>query len=262
MGGTGLVTVRVAAVLIVSGLSVPGSALAEATDITVRVVARDAMFVGDLVEGAQVTITDAASGEVLAQGVTAGDAGDPERIMDVPRRRGEPFARERDARFSATLELDAPRYLQVTAYGPLQRRESATKTSMTQWVVPGGHVTGSDGWVIELAGFLVHGDLAATTVSLAEAGAGVLLEAEVAPMCGCPVKPGFYWDAQEYEVAAIVKRGEALIGRFPLKYAGTASDFAGSFPLELPGVYDITVYAYDPSSGNTGVDRLSLTVAE
>lgn len=133
---------------------------------------------------------------------------------------------------------------------------------MTQWVVPGRHMTGGDGWVIELAGFMVRGDLAATTVSLAEAGAGVAVEAEVAPMCGCPVKPGFYWDADAYEVVAIVRRGEALIGRFPLEYAGTASDFAGRFPLELPGVYHIIVYAYDPSSGNTGLDRLSLTVTE
>ncbi len=254
--------VRMAAGLTLCGLVLSGSAMAAATDITVRVVARGAMFVGDLVEGAQVTITDAVSGELLAQGITAGQAGDPDRIMDVPRTRSEPFARETDARFTATLELDEPRYVQVTAFGPLQRRESGTRTSMTQWVVPGRHLTGGDGWVIELAGFLVRGDLAATTVGLAEAGAGVTVEAEVAPMCGCPVRPGFYWDADAYEVAAIVKRGDAHIGRFPLKYADTASDFAGSFPLELPGVYDITVYAYDPSSGNTGVDRLSLTVTE
>lgn len=254
--------VCVAVCMTFPGLVLSGSAHAEATNITVRVVARGAMFVGDLVEGAQVTITDAASGEVLAQGVTEGQAGDPGRIMDVARTRGEPFAGEADARFTATLELDEPRYVQVTAFGPLQRRESATKTSMTQWVVPGRHVGGGDGWVIELAGLLVRGDLAATTISLAEAGAGVTVEAEVAPMCGCPVKPGFYWDADAYDVEAIVKRGETLVGRYPLQYADTANDFAGGFPLELPGVYEITVYAYDSSSGNTGLDRLSLTVTD
>lgn len=81
-------------------------------------------------------------------------------------------------------------------------------------------------------------------------------------MCGCPVKPGFFWDAGSYEVAALVKRGEGEVGRYPLRYAGSASDFAGSFSVELPGVYDITVYAYDPTTGNTGVDRLELTVGE
>lgn len=220
------------------------------------------MFVGDIVEGAQVTVTDAVSGEMLAQGVTAGQAGDAKRIMDVLRKRGVPLAEEMDAYFSATLELDEPRYVQVTAFGPLQRRESATKTSMTQWVVPGRHLTGGDGWVIELAGFFVQGNLAASTVSQAEAGAGVTVEAEVFPMCGCPVKPGFYWDAESLEVAALVKRGETQIGRYPLNYTDTASDFAGTFPLDLPGLYDITVYAYDPLSGNTGVDRLKLTVTD
>jgi hypothetical protein len=48
------------------------------------------------------------------------------------------------------------------------------------------------GRVVELAGFFIHGDFAANTVSLAEAGAGVADEAEVVPMCGCPVEPGSY----------------------------------------------------------------------
>lgn len=256
------VAVLLLACVLVSGLATAGSAIAEPTDITVRVIARGAMFVGDIVDGAQVTISDAVSEEVLAQGITKGQAGDAKRIMAVARTRGEPFAKETDASFSATLELDEPRHVQVTAFGPLQRRESATKTSMTQWIVPGRHLTGGDGWVIELAGFFVQGDMAASSVSRAEAAAGVTVEAEVVPMCGCPVKPDFYWDAGSYEVAALVKRGETRIGRYPLHYADTASDFAGTFPIELPGLYDITVYAYDPLSGNTGVDRLSLTVTD
>jgi hypothetical protein len=244
------------------GMLFSGSAVAEPTDITIRVAARGAMYVGDLVEGAQVTLSDAESGEVLAQGVTEGGAGDPERIMAAARKRGEPMAAPGDAQFSATIDIDEPRYLQVTAFGPLQRRESATRTTMTQWVVPGKHLTGGDGWVVELAGFFVQGNLESAFMNLEQASEGVTLEAEVAPMCGCPVKPGFFWDAGSYEVTALVKRGEAEIGRYPLRYAGSASDFAGNFSVELPGVYDITVYAYDPSSGNTGVDRLELTVSE
>lgn len=243
-------------------LAASGAGLAEPTEITVRVIARDAMFVGDIVEGAHVTISDAVSEEVLAQGITRGAAGDPRETMAIERTRGQPFAAQADAHFSATLNLTEPRYLQVTAFGPLQRRDSATKTSMTQWVVPGKHLTGGDGWVIELAGFLVHADLAAASVSLAEATAGLTVAAEVAPMCGCPVKPGFYWDADTYEVATLVRRGDVLVGRYPLQYAGTASDFSGTVAVELPGVYEITVYAYDPASGNTGLDRLSLTVTE
>ena len=255
-------TGRLGACFMFFSLLFSSGATAEPTEITIRVVARGAMYVGDLVEGAQVTVTDAQSGEVLAQGVTAGDAGEPERIMNKARKRGVPMAGPNDARFSTTIDINEPRHLQVTAFGPLQRRESATRTTMSQWVVPGKHLTGGDGWVIELAGFFVRGDVESNFVSLAEAGEGVTVEAEVELMCGCPVKPGFYWDADDYEVAALVKRGQTEIGRYPLHYAGSASDFAGTFSLELPGLYDITVYAYDPSSGNTGVDRLELTVIE
>ena len=255
-------TVRLSAGLALSCLAASGSAIAEPTDITVRVIARSAMFVGDLVEGAQVTVTDAESGEMLAQGVTAGEAGDATRIMDVARKRGTPLAVETDARFSATLELDEPRYVRVTAFGPLQRREGATTTSMTQWIVPGRHLTGGDGWVIELAGFFVRGDLAASSIGRAAAKAGVTVKAEVVPMCGCPVKPGFYWDAEKYEVAALVKRGDEQVGRYPLRYTGTASDFAGNVSLTKPGLYHFSVYAFDPASGNTGVDEVTLVVTD
>lgn len=251
---------RLALGLLLSGSAV--NAPAEPTEVTVRVIARGAMFVGDLVDGAHVTISDAVSEEVLAQGVTRGGAGEAPRLMATARERGQPVADETDARFSATIEIDEPRYVRVTAFGPLERRESATSASMTQWVVPGKHLTGGDGWVIELAGFLVRADVAATSVSLAGAGSGVAVEAEVTPMCGCPVKPGFYWDADRYEVAALVRRDGMPLGSYPLRYAGTPNDFSGTVQVELPGVYDITVYAYDPSSGNTGVDRVSITVTD
>ena len=109
----------------------------EVTNITVRVVARNAQYVGDLVEGAFVTITDAASGEMLAQGFTSGNAGNPQRTMRTPLKRGERMASDGDAKFAATLDIDNPRYLQVTAYGPLDKRSSANRASATPWFLPG-----------------------------------------------------------------------------------------------------------------------------
>ena len=237
-------------------------ARAEATDITVRVIARNAQYVGDLVHGAYVTVADATSGEMLAQGMTSGNAGNPERTMRTARKRGDAMAASGDAKFSATLDIDEPRYLEVSAYGPSERQFSGNRASATQWVVPGKHLNGGDGWVLELPGLLISPNLAATSVSLTEAAAGVTIEAEVMLMCGCPIKPDFYWDPEDYEVVAIVRRGETGVGRFPLAYAGAASEFATRFDVQLPGVYDIVVYAYDPSSGNTGVAELELTVTE
>lgn len=237
-------------------------ARAEATNVTVRVVARNAQYVGDLVDGAFVTITDAASGQMMAQGITSGNAGNPKRTMGIARKRGEAMAAKGDAKFTATLDIDQPRYLQVTAYGPADKRFSANRASATQWIVPGKHLTGGDGWVLELPGLLVSPNLAASTVSLSKAASGILVEAEVMLMCGCPIKPGFYWDPTDYEVVAIVRRGDVEFGRFPLRYAGAASEFETQFTADLPGVYDISVYAYDSASGNTGVGQVELTVTE
>ncbi len=230
--------------------------------MTVRVIARNAQYVGDLVDGAYVTITDALTGEMLAQGITRGDAGNPRRTMRTPRTRGEPMAVEGDAKFAATLDIDEPRYLQVSAYGPLDEKFSANRASATQWVVPGKNLTGGDGWVLELPGLLVAPNLAASTVSRSQAASGVVIEAEVMLMCGCPIEPGFFWDADDYEVVAIVRRGDEDVGRYPLRYAGAASEFETRFTAPRPGVYDISVYAYDSATGNTGLGRIELTVID
>lgn len=239
-----------------------GSAVfAVPTEITVRVIARDAQYVGDLVDGAFVTIADGTTGEVLAQGVTRGDAGDPKRIMQTPRKRGAPFAAREDAGFSATLDIAEPRYLQVTATGPLDERYAANRVSATQWVVPGKHLSGGDGWVLELPGLIVAPSVARNTVSLTEAEGGVLVEAEVMLMCGCPIREDFHWDVDEYEVVAILRRGDTEVGQFPLRYSGAASEFETRVRMSLPGVYEVLVYAYDETTGNTGVGRLELTVS-
>lgn len=230
--------------------------------MTVRVIARNAQYVGDLVDGAYVTIADALTGEMLAQGRTRGDAGNPRRTMRTPRTRGEPMAVEGDAKFAATLDIDEPRYLQVSAYGPLDEKFSPNRASATQWVVPGKDLTGGDGWVLELPGLLVAPNLAASTVSRSEAAKGVVIEAEVMLMCGCPIEPGFFWDADDYEVVAIVRRGDEDVGKYPLRYAGAASEFETRFTAPRPGVYDISVYAYDSATGNTGLGRIELTVID
>jgi hypothetical protein len=239
-----------------------GYAQAEATNITVRVIARNGMYVGDLVQGAFVTVTDAATGEMLAQGMTSGGAGLPKRIMKTTRNRGESMAAESDAKFSATLEIDEPRYLQVSAYGPLNQTSSANRASATQWVVPGKHLTGGDGWVLELPGLLVLPNLDASTVPLSGAISGVDIEAEVMLMCGCPIKPDFHWEPADYEVVAIVRRGDKSVGQYPLRYAGTDSEFQTQIKVQQPGVYDIVVYAYDAASGNTGIGQIELTVTD
>jgi hypothetical protein len=57
----------------------------------------------------------------------------------------------------------------------------------------------------------------------------------------------------------MMKYGKS-VGEFPLQYAGQSSQFNVSLPVMSKGVYDITVYAYDPSNGNTGLDKATFVV--
>ncbi len=136
-------------------LFISTSAIAIPTHITVRVKTKDAKFIGTGIGGALVTIKDALTGELLAKGVTAGTSGNTNLIMKTPKARGVPISDQNTAKFDATLDIDEPRYIEVTVYGPLSQRQSANKASSTQWVVPGKHIDTDDAWMIELSGLLV-----------------------------------------------------------------------------------------------------------
>jgi hypothetical protein len=235
---------------------------AEPTDIAVRVISKDAKFIGTSMGGVLITIRDAQTGELLAHGPTQGSTGDTGRIMKQDRRRGVPLSTADAARFSTTLDLNEPRLIEVTATGPLAQRQSAGRVSATQWVVPGKHLTVGDGWLLEMPGFVVDVLAPPAHVSLGGAPQSVELRANVVMMCGCPTEPGGLWDASRYEVKAMVKRNGARISDVPLTYAGTTSQFAGVLSADQPGTYEAIVYAYDPQTGNTGLDMTSFIVAK
>jgi hypothetical protein len=68
------------------------------------------------------------------------------------------------------------------------------------------------------------------------------------------------WDAESYEIMALVMNDRKIIRELPLSFTGQPSLFAASFKAEEKGSYDLIVYAYHPANGNTGIDRLSFTV--
>lgn len=236
------------------------SAFATPTHLTVRVKSKDAKFVGTGVGGVLITVKDALTGEVLATGRTAGDTGDTDRIMKTPVTRGAPLADTTAAHFTTTLELMEPRLIEVTAYGPLANLQAANRVSATQWIIPGKHITTGDAWLMELPGFVVDVLAPPTHVRLKGTPQTVQLAANVMMMCGCPITPGGVWDANKYEVKALLKKDGTMIGDLALPYAGTASQFAGSWTVQEVGTYEAVVYAYDPANGNTGVDGVTFVV--
>jgi hypothetical protein len=92
---------------------------------------------------------------ILATGVTAGGTGETKLIMHQNAGRRAVLSDATAAKFDVTLDLQAPTLIEVEAVGPLAQMQSAHCASSSQWVVPGRHVTGGDGWVLELPGFVV-----------------------------------------------------------------------------------------------------------
>jgi len=248
------------AALALAGVLSAGAAHAEATDVTVRVISKGAKFVGSSMGGVQVTLRDANTGELLAQGATSGGTGSTQRIMKDSHPRGAPVSTEDSAKFTTTLDLETPRLVRVEAYGPMSQRQSAVTVTSTQWVVPGKDVTGGDAWLLELPGFIVDVVAPQTPLKAGDAPQALTLIANVFMMCGCPITPDGLWDANVYEIEAMLMRDGKLLRTVPLSYAGKPSQFTTELEITEAGNYEAIVYAYDPANGSTGVDHATFSV--
>jgi hypothetical protein len=235
------------------------AACATPTSIVIRIMAKDAKFVGTEMGGVQITLRDAETGEVLAQGLTEGASGSTPLIMKEGRARHDVLSDAKSAKFSATLDLDRPRRVMVTATGPSSPKQAANTVSSTQWVLPGKNIDGGDGWVLELPGFAVSALDPPAEINLA-ATQKIGVHAKVTMMCGCPITPNGQWDANKLEIAAVLAQGGKNLRTIPLSYAGKPSEFGGDIDVADKGEYEVTVYAYDPADGNTGLDRFTVTV--
>ena len=234
-------------------------ATAEPTEIVIRVMAKDAKFVGTETGGVQIILRDADNGEILAQGLTAGATGNTPKIMTDGHARRDILSDDMSAKFTTTLDLQRPRRIVVTATGPMVPKGSAISVSSTQWVLPGKSINGGDGWVLELPGFAITLiDPLPATVELGGAAKSIPLKAKVTMQCGCPITPGGIWDANKLQIGATLERGGRSYPVLPLAYSGQPSTFGGNIAISEPGDYTVDLYAYDPSNGNTGVVKYNL----
>ena len=234
-------------------------AYAEPTPIAVRVVAKGAKFVGTSMGGVRITIEDAATGELLAQGVVAGSTGDTAKLMTEDLPRPAPRSTPDAAVYETALDLAEPRQVRITARGPLGQPQAIAEVSTTVWVAPGLPVTGGDALVLELSGFAVD-VVRPLAHQVVKAGGTVTVHANVVMMCGCPVQPDGLWDASKMTFVAFVYRDGQEVARVPGRYAGKVNEFQAEVPVPEPGAYVVRFVAHDPRDGNTGVDSVGFIV--
>ncbi|MFS1524050.1 hypothetical protein ACL7TT_08040 [Microbulbifer sp. 2304DJ12-6] len=228
------------------------------TEITVRAKARDAKFIGSSIGGAMVIIRAADTNEILAKGLTQGSTGDTGKIMKTPRERYLPIATGA-AHFTAALDISEPVFVTIEILAPYIKKQARVVAQTQTWLVPGKPISG-DGLVVEIPGMVVDLLSPQTHLYTGLDKSPYEIRANVVMMCGCSITKGGLWDGSKIEVVALVQKDGKTFTTVPLKLRDTMNIFSAPFSTEVPGVYEILVYAYDPKTGNTGVDRSSFIV--
>jgi hypothetical protein len=173
--------------------------------------------------------------------------------------------------FTVSLDLDEPRLIRVTTYGPLAAQQSANIASLTQWVYPGKNIIGGakgGGFLLEVPGLVVQILNPPTHYLPQTAPQHIEIRANVTMMCGCPIgkgHPPWYPDQ-----TAVIRQREYGSIELPLKYDEDApyaipSQFVNKWQVpkndtEQQQIYEITVSAFQQKTGNTGVDKTTVII--
>ncbi len=233
------------------------------TVVLVRVVAHGAMVLGREVGGARVTITEVATGQILATGLQQGGSGDQNQIMRTPHLIEEPVYSSRpSAVFTTTLPLHKPTLVEISAEGPLAYPAASQKTSKTLLVIPGQDLT-HDGIVLHLYGYLVQIERPTPHEPLI-AKDDVKLRASVRTLSGSLVRPHGDWDSRKIRIYGEVLIGDRIIERLQMFYDEGSRTFEAPFFVptskDVPDGITLRVIASDLSTGNAGMDQATYPV--
>ena len=243
-----------ALLLIFLGMPTGWAAAQEAvlTRVMVRALSNDAKVIGSQVGGARIVIEDAETGRVLAEGIQEGSTGDTQLIMDERPRRGA-FETEGTAGFLATIELEKPTLVDITAIGPLGTPGRDVRTTKRMLLIPGVDVLG-DGVIVELNGLTVEllTPAEGTPSGVAVSDLSIPVRAEVTMLCGCPTEPGGRWDSEHMRIVARLLSDGAPVTEAELNFSGETSIYDGELRAPVPGSYELEVVAMDPSTANFG----------
>lgn len=234
---------------------------AQPTKVIVRAKAKDAKFLPATL-GVHVTIRNNNTGEVMAKGMAVGGSGNTELIMADAIKRGQQLTDANTSRFEASIELREPTFVDIEVVASTNRRNGTKKVTTQIWLIPGKDILG-DGIVVEIPGFIVD-ILSPTTqqyTKLDSIKAGKLaLKASITMACGCVISKGATWNSDNFEMKAVVHLNGREVGTVPLNYVGIWNNFEAVIPIQQKGDYLVYVYAFDPKTGNTGLDRINFTV--
>lgn len=245
------------------------------TQILIRVQAKGGKFIGPDAGYSQVTLKDAKSGDVLAQGTASGGSGNLLASF-VPSATRNPVVTTQTtgaqsllwlsampptippaAGFLATLDLDAPTLVEFTAQGlAANGQPSANSVTETMWVTPGAELTAEPGMVLVIPGLIVK------NIKLTGTPSATNVTATVTMMCGCPIDTDVPWLNTEFFVTATATdaSGTQVSQTMQLQ---SRSTFVTSTPLALsgPGTYTVTVEAVQPAEANVGSASVSVTIS-
>lgn len=244
-------------VLFLSFLIFPAAITAQETSVMIRVQSKDAKFIGSSIGGAKIIVKEELTGEILAEGITHGSTGDTELIMKESHERGKQLSDDETAGFLAVLDIEKPVFVTIEALAPIQKKQAAVRSSTQLWIIPGKDITG-DGIVLEVPGFVVD-ILSPQTHERIASDIEIDIRVNVVMMCGCPVTSGGIWDADQYEVTALISKEGEKDRSLELNISDKPSTFSGQISLPK-GNYNITVYAFDPATGNTGLDSTNIII--
>jgi hypothetical protein len=247
------------------------------TPILVRVQARGGKFLADDIGGAEVTIRDTHTGQLLGGGLVQGtDSGSfsdefvqgaSQYAVVTP---GEtPVIRwlvpdATTSGLSLDLPLGRPTLLAVAAYGPLGGLQSAQRVETSTWALPGQAITQGPGFVVVLPGLVVQAMSPATHLGIesADLPAEIRFLVKVTMMCGCQIAagPGQVWVPDDFVVtAAIGPVGQPPSQEVRLSFQGN-SLFEGTYELTQAGFFQAVVSATQRSTGNVGTALVTFYV--
>ncbi len=182
-------------------------------------------------------------------------------IMKAPKDRYTKIADEGAAKFEGRLDISEPIFVRIEVLAPMNHKQSQVSAVTELWLLPGKHIIG-DGVILEIPGFIVdalqprtHQFIKLSTLDQSK----LKVQANVVMMCGCLIDKGGVWNSDSMEVQVTVKRNGEVLKHEMMQFI-SPNLFETTTTIPSPGEYEMIISAYDPNSGNTGVDKVNFVI--